>query len=428
MRLPALAHRDFRNYQIGNFVSNIGNRMQFAAILWHVYEKTHSNSYVGALGLIRVVPLLVFGLFGGVIADHFDRRKVLIVTQLGMAAVAIGLALVTIYGLDSVWAIYGMVALGAVANAFNGPVRQAIVVNLVPPKDFPNAASINGITWRLSDILGPVLAAPLLIWKTAPFFPGLSWVYVLNAVSFLAVIWAIWLLPSRPPSVTEQARTFSTAVRSIKEGFAFFRQAHVVRNTMVVDFWATFFAGAEALLPSFADQVLHAGAAGYTILASATGAGALVASVFTALLPTIRNQGLWVLRMIGLFGMFTILFGLSSNIFVTYLFIAATGAADMVSTVLRQAIRQLSTPDHMRGRLGSIGMMFQISGPQLGDAEAGIAADVFHGLGLAKVAAIRTSVVVGGVGSLLVSGWWMWNSALRRYDRHVEPDEVPAVG
>src|SRR4051812_10978928 len=117
--------------------------MQFAAIMWHVYERTHSNAYVGALGLIRVVPLIALGLFGGVIADHFERRKILLVTQIGLAVVALGLAWITIKGYDSVWMIYLMVAAGAVANAFNGPVRQAMVANLVPAKDFPNAASIN---------------------------------------------------------------------------------------------------------------------------------------------------------------------------------------------------------------------------------------------------------------------------------------------
>lgn len=423
MRLPALAHRDFRNYQIGNFISNIGNRMQFFAILFQVYERTHSNSWVGALGLVRVVPLLTLGLFGGVIADHFDRRKVLLATQYGLAVVAIGMALITIYQVDSVWAIYGMVLAGSVANAFNGPVRQAIVANLVPAKDFPNAASINGITWRLSDLLGPLFTGLFLVWKT-PYFSGLSWVYIINAVSFLAVIYAVSLLPPRPPTVEERAETFADAISQIKVGFAFFKQAHVVRNTMIVDFWATFFAGAEALLPAY--SILLAGKASYGILATATGAGALSASVVTAFLPTIRKQGLWVLRMIGIFGVATILFGLSVNIWTAYVMLACIGASDMVSTVLRQTIRQLSTPDHMRGRLGSIGMIFQISGPQLGDSEAGFAADIYRALGLGALSAVRASVITGGLGAIFTAFWWLRGSPLSRYDKHVEPDEVSA--
>lgn len=425
--MPALAHRDFRNYQLGNFISNVGNRMQFFAILFHVWDKTHSNAYVGALGLIRVVPLVIFGLFGGVIADHYDRRKVLLITQFGMAAVAIGLALITINHLDTVWAIYGMIALGAVANAFNGPVRQAIVPNLVPARDFPNAASINGITWRLSDLLGPMLAGFLLAWSSAPFFSGIAWVYILNAASFFAVMVAVWLLPPRPPTVTEQARTVRAALGEIKQGFGFFRQAHVVRNTMIVDFWATFFAGSEALIPAFATLLIGPGGTPEAakslggFLASSMGTGALLASVATALLPTFSRQGLWVLRMVGVFGLATILFGLSPNYWVAMVALALIGASDMISTVLRQTIRQLSTPDHMRGRLGSIGQIFQISGPQLGDAEAGYAAEGFRLAGLLPFMAVRASIVTGGIGSIVVALWWMRSSPLKGYDRHIEP-------
>jgi hypothetical protein len=428
VRLPALAHRDFRNYQIGNFVSNVGNRMQSFALILHIFELTHSNALVGALGLVRVVPLVIFGLFGGVIADHFDRRSVIFWTQVAMLLVALAFALTRMYGFDNVWVLYSLVACNAIANAFNGPARQAMIANLVPANDFANAASINGITWRLSDILGPMFAGLLV---AATSFDGLAATYFLNAGSFVAVLWVVWLLPKRPPTREDQAKTFADAVSSIKEGFVFFRQAHVVRNTMLVDFWATFFAGAEALLPAFAEDVLGltgaAAKAAAGALASAIGVGALLASLTTAFMPTIRNQGIWVLRMIGVFGLVTIGFGLSTNFYLAMFFLAGVGAADMVSTVLRQTIRQLSTPDYMRGRLGSIGMIFQVSGPQLGDAEAGYAADGLHRVGLASFLAVRTAIVIGGIGSLAVAAWWMRDSALKRYDRHIEPDDLVAT-
>ena len=423
-RLPALAHRNFRNYQLGNFVSNVGNRMQFFAILWHVYEKTHSNAYVGALGLLRVVPLVVFGLYGGVIADHFDRRKIVLITQCGLAAVAFGLFWITVGGHDNVWNLYAIVVAGAVMNAFNNPSRQAMIVNIVPPADFPNAASFNGIIWRLTDILGPALAGLLLGWTKAPYFSGLAWVYLSNAFSFLAFMAAVFSLPPMPPSADKREHTIRTALDSIRGGFRFFREAHVVRNTMIVDFWATFFAGSEALLPSYA-HLLRLGPHGYGWLASATGIGAMIASASLAVMPTLSRQGLWVLRMVALFGISTILFGVSTNLPFAFLFLAGIGATDMVSTVLRQTIRQLSTPDHMRGRLGSIGMLFQTSGPQLGDSEAAYAANLFQTLGMAPLTAVRTSIVSGGVGGLLVGVWWMWRSHLVRYDRHVEPITDP---
>jgi len=395
--------------------------MQFFAILWHVYERTHSNGYVGALGLIRVVPLVVFGLYGGVIADHFDRRRIVIITQSGLAMIAMGLFWITIAGHDNVWNIYAMVAAGAVMNAFNNPARQAMIVNIVPNSDFPNAVSLNGITWRLTDILGPSFAGLLLGWTRAPLFSGLAWVYATNAISFLAFMIAVFALPPMPPSSEEQGHTVRGALNSISGGFAFFRMAHVVRNTMIVDFWATFFAGSEALLPSYAN-LLGLGPHGYGWLASATGVGALLASATMAVLPTLNRQGLWVLRMVALFGISTILFGLSTNLPLAFLFLAGIGATDMVSTVLRQTIRQLSTPDAMRGRLGSIGMLFQTSGPQLGDSEAAYAASLFQTLGLAPLVAVRSSIVTGGVGGLLVGTWWMLRSHLVRYDRHRADD------
>lgn len=429
MRLPALAYRDFRNYQLGNFVSNVGNRMQAFALILHIYELTHNNAHVGALGLVRALPLVVFALFGGVIADHFDRRKVLLLSQFGMLLISASLALTRVFHLDQVWMLYLLVALSAVANAFNGPARQAIVANLVPGKDFANAASINGVTWRLSDILGPTFAG-LLVASSA--FDGLALVYILNAVSFIAVMYAVWLLPPRPPSSEEVSRTFADAVQAIKGGFKFFRQADVVRNTMIVDFWATFFAGAEALLPAFAHDVLglsgDAAKAAAGLMASSTGLGALLASLVTAFVPNLVRQGKWVLWMVGLFGLATIGFGQSNMLLTACVFLAIVGAADMVSTILRQTIRQLSTPDHMRGRLGSIGMIFQISGPQLGDAEAGYAAFALREFaGLSAIAAVRTSIIAGGIGSLLVSVWYLASSPLKNYDKHVEPEDLAAV-
>lgn len=423
MRLPALAYRDFRNYQIGNFISNVGNRMQAFALILHVYEQTHSNAHVGALGLVRALPLVVFALFGGVIADHFDRRKVLLLSQLCLLLVSVALAASRLYGFDYVWVLYLLVAANAVANAFNGPARQAIVANLVPAKDFANAASINGVTWRLSDILGPTFAGLMV---AASAFDGLAWVYILNATSFVAVMYAVWLLPPRPPNPEEAARSFRDAVQAIKVGFQFFRQASVVRNTMIVDFWATFFAGAEALLPAFAHDVLglegDAAKAAAGIMASATGLGALLASLVTAFIPHLLRQGLWVLRMVALFGLATIVFGVSNSLGLACLSLSIVGAADMVSTVLRQTIRQLSTPDHMRGRLGSIGMIFQISGPQLGDAEAGYAAYALHEAGMSAMASVRASIIAGGIGSLIVALWYLKGSPLKEYDRHIEPE------
>jgi MFS family permease len=411
-RLPSLTHRDFRNFQIGSFVSNVGTMIQSAAIFWHVYHITGSSLYVGLTGIVRVVPLLILSLFGGVIADHYDRRRILLYTQISMAATALLLAFLTITHRDTIAGLYIAVALSAVARAFNGPARQAMMASLVPAEHFPNAASINGIVWRLSDVIGPAIAGVLIGFGGFAGVSGLAMCYLVNAVSFLAVIYAIYILPSRPgPEV--RAKTPREVLASIAEGIAFLQRTPVIWSAMWLDFWATLLSGAEALLPAFAAKILHVGPEGYGFLAASTGIGALLAASTLAWLPPIRHQGRWVISMIGAYGLATILFGLSPNLWLACLFLGSTGAADMISTVLRQTIRQLATPDSLRGRMSSATMITQVSGPQLGDFEAGA---------LASAIGERASIVVGGVGSLVVALWWqLRGKALREY----EHDPVP---
>lgn len=406
-RMPSLRHRHFRNYVVASFISNLGGQIQAWTLIWHLFHLTGSSYYVGMVGLVRVVPLLLFGLFGGVLADRYDRRKILLVTQFFMSLTAVGLGALTISGHASPLGLYAFVAVEAIARAYNGPVQQALVPNLVPPEDFPNAASVNGIQWRLSDVLGPACAGFLLAWHGVGMFSGLSLCYLFNAFSFVPVILVIVTLPKRPlPPIT--AKGPKEVVRQMREGFQFVGRKHVLRNAMFIDFWATFLSGANALLPAFAGPILKLGPTGYGTLASSIGVGALAASLFLAVTPTIRRQGATVIAMIAAYGVFTVLFGISPNLWTACLFLAGTGAADMISTVMRQTIRQLATPDSMRGRMSSIGMLFQISGPQLGDYEAGT---------VAHLTGERIAVVIGGVGSLVVSAWyWLRGPALRDYE------------
>lgn len=418
-RLPSLQYPAFRNFQFGSFVSNIGNSIQVAAILWHVYDLTKSAFMVGLIGLVRVVPLLLFTLFGGVIADHYDRRTVLFLTNLAMAMVGLLITVVTWLEIDSVVWLYVVVATFSIARAFNGPARQSMVASLVPPEHFPNAASVNGIMWRLSDVIGPIVAG-FLIGSTGAFgLSGLTLCYAVNTVSFIAVLIAIYFLPKQPPSLAERARNIREVFISIREGFAFVKRAHVVRQAMFVDFWATLCAGADALLPAFAD-LLELGPEGFGILASASGFGALLAAMVLAWLPPVKQPGKWVLWMIAAYGLFTALFGLAMSLWTAAVLLAATGAADMVSTVLRQTIRQLATPDAMRGRMSSISMLFQIPGPQLGDFEAGL---------VASIVGVRPSIVIGGVLSVGVAAWYRQAKELRTARlEELTAHRAPSVG
>ena len=404
-RFPALRSRAFARWVVGSFFSNVGGSLQIWAVFWQLDHTTGTTLAVGTVGLVRVVPLLAFGLFAGLVADTRERPRILLATQSAMGVVALALAGLSFANRATPPLIYLLVFAEACARAYDGPARQSIVANLVPPEHYGNAASLSGIGWRLSEVLGPVLSGGL-IWLLGPRL-GPSTAYLLNALSFAALLYAIVRLP-KLPAPNPRSEGAREVFRSIGEGLTFLRRAPVVRNAMWIDFWGTFVAGASALLPAFARVSLKVGPGEYGLLVASQGLGAMLASATLAWLPAFRSPGRWVIGMIALFGLSTVGVGLAPNLLVAILFLAGVGATDMVSTVQRQTIRQLAVPDAMRGRLSSIGMIFQVSGPQLGDYEA------------ARVAAftsVRTSFVLGGLGAALAAGWYaVRGPALRDYE------------
>ena len=400
--------------------------LQSAAIALHIYSITQSSYFVGLVGLIRVVPLLVFSLYGGIVADHNDRRKVVIVTQICMSTIALMLTAMMRFHIENLWLIYAAVALLSVTNSFDNPARQAMVPNLVPIEDLPNAIGLNGISWRLSDVLGPVLAGVILAFGGFKFLGGFGTCYLLNFATFAAVIIAVILLPPLPPQGQDGSRPqdIPEIVQAIKDGLRFVHRTPVLRSSLWIDFWATFFSGADALIPAFATKILKAGPAGYGLLRGSAGVGALIAALLMTWLPTVKKQGRWVIIMIGMYGLSTVLFGVAPNLILAMIFLAGTGFSDMVSTVLRQTIRQLTTPDRMRGRMTATSVLFHATGPQLGDYEAGAVA-----LGVGE----RWSVVIGGAASLVLAAWWGRGGALKSYQhqdriREEEPEMMePAL-
>ncbi|RYG25453.1 MFS transporter [bacterium] len=403
-RLPSLGYPDFRRWIVGSFFSNVGGSLQLWAVFWQLDNLTHDVRSVGYVGLIRVFPLLAFGLFAGLVADTRERPKILLVTQSAMGIVSLALAGLTLAGSITPGLIYLLLGLDACARAYDGPARQSIVANLVPSHHYANAASIGGIQWRLSEVLGPVLSG-LFIWSFgAQNGPGAA--YVVNALSFGALLYAVLRLPPMPAR-NERSQGTAAVLNSIKEGIVFLRRTVVVRNAMWIDFWGTFVAGASALLPAYNRAVLHLDERYYGFLISSQGLGAMIASSFLAWRPAYENPGRIVIAMIALFGISTAGVGLSPNFWVAAFFLMGVGATDMISTVQRQTIRQLAVPDEMRGRLSSIGMIFQVSGPQLGDYEAAQ---------LAAYTGTRASFIVGGLGAIFAAGWyWLRGPALRDY-------------
>ena len=382
----ALRHRDFRLLWLGQIVSVTGSQMQFVAINWHVYLLTKSAFALGLVGLFRGVPIIFCSLAGGVVADALDRKRLMIVTQTVMLASAALLTAGTLAGLASVWPIYILSAFASAASAFDVPARQALMPTLVPAEDFPNAVSLGIAVFNVATIAGPAIAGFLLAES------GPAVIYGINALSFLAVIAAlIAMRTSGKPELESEPRN-ALSFAALKEGLRFVWHTPIIVQTMTLDFAATFFASATLLLPIFAQERLHVGARGYGFLAAAPAIGSVLTALLMARLGSFRRQGRLVVSSVAVFGVATALFGISTVYWFSLLMLGTTGAADTVSTVLRQTIRQLVTPNHLRGRMTSINMMFFMGGPQLGELEAGT---------LAALIGAPLSVVIGGVGSLI---------------------------
>jgi MFS family permease len=391
----ALQHRNFRLIWIGLLVSFSGSFMQNAALLWHVsllVSPERKALALGMVGLARVVPVIVFSMVSGVVADALDRRRVMLVTQIGAGSVALALAYLSYRGVTTLWPIYVLSALSAAVSAFDLPARQALVPSLVPRDHLANAITLNTIMFQTASVVGPA-AAGFVIAATS-----VAGAYVVNAISFLFVIAALLLMrdiPERsaPQSGARDDLSFGAAM----EGVRFVFRSPLMRSTMLLDFFATFFASATALLPIFAQDILHVGARGYGWLFAAPAVGSLVTSI--ALVPLVQHlerRGAGIVWSVVGHGLATIVFGVSRSFGLTFLCLALVGGTDTVSTVLRNIIRQLETPDRLRGRMTGINMVFFMGGPQLGELEAGAVANRWGA---------PFSVISGGIGCVIATAW-----------------------
>ena len=406
--IAALRHRNYRLLWIGLFVSFTGSVMQSAAILWHVSLLVPSDRKglaLGLVGLVRVVPVVVFSMLSGMVADAWDRRAVMMWAQIAATAVAVGLAVLAFLGVTHVWPIYALAALGAAVGAFDLPARQSLMPTLVPREDLPNAISLQTIMFQTASVLGPSLGGLVIAGG------GVGWVYILNAISFAFVMVALLMMrdvPARAPSVSGQKDDIS--LRAAMEGLRFVFSAPLIRSTMLLDFFATFFSSATALLPIFAQDILNVGATGYGWLFAAPAVGAMVMS--TAMVPLadrIERRGRVLLWAVAGYGAATVVFGVSRSFWLTFACLAVTGATDTVSTIIRNVVRQLETPDRLRGRMTAVNMTFFMGGPQLGEIEAGLVANWFGA---------PFSVITGGLGCLVATAWVSFATpALRRYKR-----------
>jgi MFS family permease len=386
----ALRLRDYRCLLSGGVLASIGSEIQAAVVGWELYRRTGGGAEgaaaLGFAGLAQFLPVLLLALPAGQAADHLHRRRLFQAAQ-GVAVLAsVGLAVLSLWQ-GPVPLIYLFLLLAGTARAFSAPARSSLLPLVVPPQLLPNAVTWNSGGWQIANVAGPALGGLLLYLTDGWAAP----IYLATAGCALACI--VLLAPIKPKRVTRLGETRSLA--TLLAGARFVWRTDLLLAAITLDLFAVLLGGATALLPIFAQDILQVDAWGYGLLRAAPALGALVMAVTLAHRPPLRRAGLALLLAVAGFGVATIVFGLSRNVALSFAMLAVTGALDNISVVVRGTLMQMLTPDAMRGRVAAVNTIFISSSNELGAFESGMTAAWFGPVG---------SVVVGGVGTLLVVG------------------------
>jgi len=367
---------------IADIIAILGSQIQNVAIIWHVFALTGDAFQLGLLGLFRFVPVLFFGLYGGVIADRRDRRTILVVTHILLMATTAVLMGATALDAVSMPLIYAVTFMASAVNAFAGPARQAIIPALVPREEIAGAATVLNLAMQTAQFGGPALGG--IIIGTV----GLTAAYAVGTVTFGAVIIAALLITVRERIVIESANGLTAVI----DGLKFLWTTPILLAVMSLDFIATFFAASITLMPIFAEQILAMGPNGLGLLLSAPAVGAVAGSLVMSVAPIPRRPGLGIVLAILAYGACIIGFGASSMFWLSLLFLAGSGAADAISMAMRHSIRNLVTPAAYRGRIAAAHTTFARGGPQLGEVRSGWMASLYGA---------QAAVALGGVATVI---------------------------
>ncbi|MEU3079437.1 MULTISPECIES: MFS transporter [Streptomyces] len=363
---PLRTSADFRRLWIGNTISWVGQGMTALAISLQVYDLTRSSFSVGLVGLFSLVPLVVFGLYGGAIADTVDRRLLGLASSTGSWLLAVALAVAAFAGFHQVWFLYAVVALQAVCAALNSPARTSMIPRLLPAEQLPAANALNSMTTTFGTMTGPMLGGALVgLW-------GYQAAYLVDAVAFTAALYAMWRLPAMRPQREEGSRGRA----SVLDGLRFLATRPNIRMTFFTDLCAMVLAHPRALFPAVAVVWYGGDAKTAGLLVAAPAVGALLGSVFSGWLGRVHRHGVAILLAVGGWGLAVAVFGLTRNLWLGLLFLALAGAADAISMVFRSTMLQAATPDAMRGRLQGVFIVVVAGGPRLGDFLAGSVGDL----------------------------------------------------
>jgi MFS family permease len=380
---------------------------------WQIYELTDSALQVGLLGLARAIPQMALAVAGGYLADAIDRRRLMLLSQLLQMSVTGALVLTTVAGATTPAILFAAAVLLALGTAFETPVRQAIVPNLVPREQLGSAIAITTMQRSVGSIAGPSLAGVIVA------IAGPGWCYFVNSFAWVPMIAALILI--RAP-LQERAGAGRISLAELGAGVRFVVSQQVILAFMVLDFGATLFGSSIALLPVYARDLLEIGPVGLGMMYAAPSVGALVTSVIMSVRPQAVEAGKWVLLGVVFYAICTMGFAVSSSVPLSILLLAGTGVGNMVSAVLRGTTNQLLTPDALRGRVAAVNSVFVMGGPQLGQFESGL---------VSALIGVRASAFTGGLGALLLVGGIALLPAVRGFrldETRSSPASVPITG
>lgn len=386
----AFTYPSFVLFQLGRFFIVLAAEMQSVAVGWQVYEITKRPLDLGLVGLSQFLPSILLFLIAGHVADHFNRRWIIVSCYSASALCAGSLLILTIHGVHNVYPIYGVLVLLGVARCFSGPVSRSLLPQLVPEKDFVNAVAWASSIFQCAVVLGPSLGGIVYAASHGP-----AAVYTLSLVAGAAAALSTSQIEVQSAPRAPKPINWKTTL----VGLHYIWREKLILGAISLDLFAVLLGGAVALLPVYAREILETGPWGLGILRSAPAAGAACMAILIAHKPLGRRAGSTMFWCVAGFGVATILFGLSRSLVLSLLALFLVGATDMVSVIVRQMLIQVGTPDEMRGRVNAVDMIFIGASNELGQFESGLTAQWFGAV---------PAVVLGGVGTLIVTGLWAW--------------------
>jgi MFS family permease len=404
----AFLSRDFRLYQTARLLVILGAEAQSVAVAWQVYQITHSALDLGLTGLALFAPGILFMLAAGHVADRYDRRGVILACYATQTICTVALLHFALHPTGHIWPIYVVLLGVGLGRAFSGPASSALLPSLVPKHHFVNAITWGAIVFQIANIAGPAVGGLLFTLQlTARFarWDGAAVVYAFSLVTLLAFLALVGAMRTRPVRAVKNAFNLETMLA----GFKYVWHAKLLLGSISLDLFAVLLGGATALLPIYATNILHAGPLGLGLLRAMPAVGALAVSLVMTVRPIQRDAGKIMLLCVAIFGAATVVFGLSHTIWISLVALVLVGASDMISVVIRASILQLATPPEMRGRVSAVNWLFVGASNEFGGFESGVTAQWWG--------AVR-AVVVGGIGSLIVTGLATGMfPALRKADR-----------